>query len=237
MLNFVLCDDNLIVLDRLVSMFESLFIKNNYDARIGFKSDNSSDVLDYINKHHTDVLVLDINLKSDMSGLELAEMVRKSNKNMYFIFVTGHLEYSMLAYKVKTFDYLAKPITKERLEETLVRLFNDLSNTPKNYIRIDNKQYLDENDILYIKRDGMKLVFYAQSGIYTTYNSFNKFKGCLTENFVRCHKSYIVNIKNIINVDMNSNTIFLKENNKCFIGPKYKNNFMEVLKNGNFKNN
>lgn len=237
MLNFVLCDDNLIVLDRLVSMFESLFIKNNYDARIGFKSDNSSDVLEYIKHNHTDVLVLDINLKSDISGLELAEMVRKKNKNMYFIFVTGHLEYSMLAYKVKTFDYLAKPITKERLEETLVRLFNDLSNTPKNYVPVDNKQYLDEDDILYIKRDGMQLVFYAKSGIYTTYNSFKKLQNCLSDNLVRCHKSYIVNINNIVNVDMNSNTIFLKENSKCFIGSTYKNNFMEVLKNGNFKNN
>lgn len=237
MLNFVLCDDNLIVLDRLVSMFESLFIKNNYDARIGFKSDNSSDILEYIKHNHTDVLVLDINLKSDISGLELAEIVRKKNKNMYFIFVTGHLEYSMLAYKVKTFDYLAKPITKERLEETLIRLFNDLSNTPKNYVPVDSKQYLDEDDILYIKRDGMKLVFYAKSGIYTSYSSFKKLQDCLSDNFVRCHKSYIVNINNIVNVDTNSNTIFLKENSKCFIGSTYKNNFMEVLKNGNFKNN
>lgn len=237
MINFVLCDDNLLILDRLSSMFESIFIKNNYDAHIGFKSDNSSDIINYVNNNHTDVLVLDINLKSDIFGLELAEMVRKTNKNMYFIFITGHLEYSMLAYKVKTFDYLAKPITKERLEETLIRLFNDLYNTPKNYISIDSKQYLDENDILYIKRDGMKLVFYTKSGIYSTYNSFNKFQSCLPDNFVRCHKSYIVNINNITNVDINLNTIFLKENNKCFIGPKYKNIFMEVLKNGNFTNN
>lgn len=237
MLNFVICDDNLIVLDRLVSMFESIFIKNNFDAHIGFKSDNSSDILNYIKNNHTDVLVLDINLKSDMSGLELAEQIRENNKNMYFIFVTGHLEYSMIAYKVKTFDYLAKPITKERLEETLKRLFNDLSNSPKNYISIDNKQYLDQDDILFIKRDGMKLVFYAKSNTYTTYNSFNKLKDCLPANFIRCHKSYIVNINNIKNVEFNTNTIFFSKDRKCFIGPKYKNNLMEVLKNGNFKNN
>lgn len=237
MLNFVLCDDNLMVLDRLASMFESLFIQNNYDAQIGFKSGNSSEILNYINNNHTDVLVLDINLKSDISGLELAESVRKNNKNMYFIFITGHLEYSMLAYKVKTFDYLAKPITKERLEETLVRLFNDLSNSPKNYISISSKQFLDESDILYIKRDGMKLVFYTNSNAYTTYSSFNKFENCLPDNFVRCHKSYVVNINNISNVDINTNTIFFKDNKQCYIGPKYKNEFLEVFKNGNFRNN
>ncbi len=237
MLNFVLCDDNLLVLDRLVSMFESLFLKHNYDAQIGFKSGNSSEILSYIKNNHTDVLVLDINLKSDITGLELAEKVRKNNKDMYFIFVTGHLEYSMLAYKVKTFDYLAKPITKERLEETLERLFNDLHNSPKNYINIDSKQYVDQNDILYIKRDGMKLVFYTKSNVYSTYSSFNKLKDCLPVNFVRCHKSYIVNINNISNLDLNTNTIFFMNDNKCFIGPKYKNDFLEVIKNGNYKNN
>lgn len=237
MLNFVLCDDNSIVLDRLVSMFESIFMQNNYDAKIGFKSENSSDIIKYIQTNHTDVLVLDINLKSDMSGLELAEKIRKTNKNMYFIFVTGHLEYSMVAYKVKTFDYLAKPITRERLEDTLSRLFNDLSNDSKKYISISSKQFLDENDILFIKRDNMQLVFYTKSNIYTSYSSFNKLKNCLPDNFVRCHKSFVVNINNITNINFNTNTIYFKDNIKCYIGPKYKNNFMEVFKHGNFTSN
>ena len=234
MLNFVLCDDNSIVLDRLVNMFESIFIQNNYDAQVGFKSENSSDILKYIERNHTDVLVLDINLKSDISGIELAEKVRKNNKNMYFIFITGHLEYSMVAYKVKTFDYLAKPITRERLEDTISRLFNDLTSSPKNYIQISTKQFLDETDILYIKRDGMKLVFYTKSDVHTTYSSFNKLQNCLPDNFVRCHKSFVVNINNIVDVDFNTNTIHFKDNVECYIGPKYKNEFMEVFKNGNF---
>ena len=234
MLNFVLCDDNSIVLDRLVNMFESIFIQNNYDAQVGFKSENSSDILKYIERNHTDVLVLDINLKSDISGIELAEKVRKNNKNMYFIFITGHLEYSMVAYKVKTFDYLAKPITRKRLEDTISRLFNDLTSSPKNYIQISTKQFLDETDILYIKRDGMKLVFYTKSDVHTTYSSFNKLQNCLPDNFVRCHKSFVVNINNIVDVDFNTNTIHFKDNVECYIGPKYKNEFMEVFKNGNF---
>ena len=235
MLNFVLCDDNSVVLNRLASMFESIFIQNKYEAQVGFKSEKSSDILKYIQNNHTDVLVLDINLKSDISGIELAEKVRQNNKNMYFIFVTGHLEYSMVAYKVKTFDYLAKPITRERLEDTISRLFNDLSSTPKNYIQISTKQFLDETDILYIKRDGMKLVFYTKSDVHTSYSSFNKLQSCLPENFVRCHKSFVVNLNNITDVDFNSNTIHFKDNVECYIGPKYKNEFMEVFKNGNFK--
>ena len=237
MLNFVLCDDNLPVLKRLSNMLKSVFIKYDYEAQIGLEADNANDVLNYVSKHHTDVLILDINLKSDISGIDLAQKVRKNNKNVYIIFTTGHLEYVMLAYKVKTFDYLPKPITKEKLEETITRLFDDVSHLPKTYITIGTKTILDQDEIQYIKRDGMKLVFYTNNREYETYSSFNKIKDQLPENFVRCHKSYIANINNISNVEALTNTITFNDNKQCYIGPKYKNNFMEVFNYGNITNN
>ena len=63
--------------------------------------------------------------------------IRKRNKKVYLIFSTGHLEYSLVAYSVKTFDYLPKPITLERLEVTLKRLLDDLSNSSsKKFIKL-----------------------------------------------------------------------------------------------------
>ena len=41
MLNFVICDDNENLLDRLEKMLETLFTKNNYDASVVYKSDNA----------------------------------------------------------------------------------------------------------------------------------------------------------------------------------------------------
>ena len=69
MLNFVICDDNLNILDKFSKILESIFIKHNYDAQIGFKTDNVDELLDYVDDNKTDVLILDINLKSDKSGL------------------------------------------------------------------------------------------------------------------------------------------------------------------------
>ena len=150
MLNFVICDDNINILEKLSKILESIFIKYNYDAHIGFKTENETDLLNYVNENKTDVLILDINLKSNKSGLEIASMIRERNKNTYFIFTTAHLEYAMMAYKFKTFDYIAKPITYERFEETIVRLFDDINGSPKRYIKIDNKNtIIDENQILY----------------------------------------------------------------------------------------
>lgn len=237
MLHFVICDDNLNILDKLEKMLENIFTKNAFDAKVTFKSDNSTEILNYVKNNQSDVLLLDINLKSNKTGLELAEEIRKIKKNSYLIFTTGHLEYAMMAYKYKTFDYIAKPITYDRLEDTIIRLFDDINGVNKRYLKIDNKNTLiDESDIQYIKRDGMKLIFHTSSRDYDTYSSFNKFQDRLPKSYIRCHKSCIANIEQIKDVEPVSGTVTFKDGDTCYIGPKYKREFMEVLKNyGNLK--
>ena len=236
MLNFAICDDNINILDKLEKMLENIFTKNNFDATVSFKSDNTKDMLDYVSNNKLDVIMLDINLKSNKSGLELAEAIRKINKNSYIIFTTGHLEYAMVAYKFKTFDYLAKPIRMNN-RKILNGLFEDVNGSPKKYIKIDNKNtIIDESEVQYIKRDGMKLVFHTPTRDYDTYSSFNKFQDKLPTNYKRCHKSCIANISQIKDVEPVSGTITFKDNSTCEIGPKYKVDLMEVLKDyGNFE--
>lgn len=237
MLNFVICDDNIVVLKRLAKMLESIFINNDIDAEIGLKASSPSDVLHYVQNNKVDVLILDINLKSDMTGCDIADIVRKKNKNIYIIFTTGHLEYALIAYKYKTFDYLPKPIVDEKLEETILRLIDDMKSTPSKFIRLNNKTIINQDEVNYIKKDGMKLVFCTNNRTYETYSSFNQIKSCLPENFIRCHKSYIANVENISDIDSNKNTILFSPTASCSIGAKYKNEILEVLKNGNSTNN
>ncbi len=237
MVNFALCDDNVNILDRLEKMLENIFTKNNFDAHVTFKSTNSTDMIDFISKNKVDVVLLDINLKSNKSGLELAKAIRNMHRNTYIIFTTGHLEYAMVAYKFRTFDYLAKPITYDRLEDTIIRLFEDINTAPKRYIKIDNKNTLvDAAEVIYIKRDGMKLVFHTANRDYETYSSFNKFQDKLPKNYMRCHKSYVANISQIRDVEPVSGVITFNDGSTCDIGPKYKSELLEVLRiYGNFE--
>ncbi len=239
MLNFAICDDNFNILSKISKMLESIFINNNLDGKIVFTATDPNSILKYSKENNIDVYILDIDLKSNMSGLDLASQIRLNNKTVYLIFTTAHLEYIMLAYKFKTFDYLAKPITLERLEETIIRLYDDAKcNTKKKYINIGtSSNIINENDIYCIKKQGMKLIYCTKGKSYETYSSFNKIENCLPENFVRCHKSYIANINKISNINSNSNTIQFDNLTTCSIGPKYKLNLMEVLNNGNFTNN
>lgn len=232
MLHFVICDDNLNLLQKLSSTLENIFTKYNYDASVSFQTDNVDSLLQYVDTNKIDVLFLDINLKSNKTGLEVAEMIRKKNKDIYLIFTTGHLEYAMLAYKFKTFDYIAKPFTTERLEDTVVRLFEDIQGLPTKYLKIDNKNtIIDENEIEYIKRDGMKVVFHTSFNDYDAYSSFNKLQDSLPNNFIRCHKSFVVNINKIKNVDFVENRVYFENNSFCEIGPKYKKSLIGVFEN------
>ena len=238
MLNFVICDDSQNTVNRISKMLESIFIRNSLDGQIVFSSTQSTDLLNYVKNHPINVAVLDIDLKDNTSGLEIAEKIRKQNKGIYLIFITGHLEFGLVAYRYKTFDYIAKPLTLERLEETILRLFDDISEDNNKYIKLDNdKTIIPENNIRFIKKDGMKLVFHTDTRDYVTYNSFNKIQSTLPSQFVRCHKSYIVNLNKITDINMSNSTISFTSKDKCYIGPKYKNNFMEVFNNGNFSNN
>lgn len=238
MLNFLICDDNIPSLKRLSKMLESIFIKNKLDAQIGLLATTPSEVLDYIKGNKVDVVFLDINLNNALNGCDVANLIRKNNKNIYIIFLTGHLEYALIAYKYKTFDYLSKPIVDERLEETVLRLIEDIYSKPSDFIKLNNnKTILNSNDIDYIKKDGMKLVFCTNKENIEIYSSFSKFKNCLPENFVRCHKSYIVNINNVTKFRTDDNILELKNNKQCTVGAKYKNDFLEVFYNGNFTNN
>ena len=228
-------EDDKNLLNDLYKILESIFMKYDFDAEIVFYSTDVNELLNYIKNYKVDVLFLDIDLKSNLSGLEIAELVRSSNKDCYIIFETAHLEYGLIAYKYKTFDFICKPVTLQRVEECVLRLFDDISGLTKKFVRINNKNtIIAESDIKYIKKDGMKLIFHTENREYEIYSSFLKIQDSLPSNFVRCHKSFIVNIDNVTKVESNKNIVYFNDSS-CDIGPKYKNKFLEVINNhGNF---
>ena len=92
MLNFVLCDDSHTAIEKLSIMLDSIFIKNNLDGQIVFSTPNPYNLLKYVETHSVNVVILDVDLNTDINGLKLAEKIRTQNKSIYIIFITGHLE-------------------------------------------------------------------------------------------------------------------------------------------------
>ncbi len=233
MINFALIDDNEKVLNDTAYILENIFSHSEYEASIGFKTCNADEFINYVENNKVDVLFLDINLKSYVTGIQIADKIRKFNKSCYIIFITAHLEYSLIAYKYKVFDFIPKPVTSQRLKATISRLFDDIASVNKNFIKIDNN-IISENELQFIEKDGMKLVFHTDSNCYEVYGSFSKIQDKLPKTFVRCHKSFIANVNSITKIETRENEIYFN-NSSCEIGPKYKKEFMEaVYKYGTF---
>lgn len=230
MLNFVICDDDIRLINRLCSLLEKVFIQNDFDAKIAFTTTDYNKLLDFTSKNKVHAIFLDIEFSGQTeNGLTIAEKIREINKHCYLIFVTSHFEYIAEAYKYKTFDYIFKSsIDLESITSTVTRLFDDVSNSNTTFIKIDNKNTLiDINDIQFIEKDGVRLIYHTYNSRFVTYNSFNKLH--LSDNFVRCHKSFIVNIQNISTISLSDNTVYFKNGSICYIGPKYKNSLLEVI--------
>jgi len=231
MLNFVICDDDIRMVTKLSAIIEKVVLIYDYDARIVFKTTDYNNLIDYISSNSVNVVFLDIEFSGcNENGLDIAQKIRNINKNCYLIFVTSHFEYIANAYKFKTFDYIFKSsIDIENITSTLKRLFDDVSYSDKKFLKIDNKNtFIDLNDILFIEKAGVKIIYHTYQADYVSYNSFNKL--ILPNNFIRCHKSFIVNIDNISNISYSNNIIYLKNGSSCYIGPKYKNSLLEVIR-------
>lgn len=232
MLNFIICDDEPNMINKLSLLFEKAFLKNDFDAKIVLKTSNYEELISFMSSNLVNVVVLDIEFKnSKVNGLQIAEEIRKINKDCYIIFITSHFEYVMKAYEYKTFAYLFKnAITVDTLLETLNRLFDDVSGTSSKFMKIDNKgSFVDLNDVQFIEKNGMKLIYHTSHEVIETYNSFSRIEDNLPENFVRCHKSFIANVNNIVHISLTDSTITFKNDEVCYIGPKYKNLLMEVI--------
>lgn len=219
MINIAICDDEPAVLKSVAKITESALITTDFDADITLVTSDQNKVYNSIMNNEIDVLFLDIDFNNDgKNGIDFATDLRKINKDFKLIFLTGHFEYAMLAYKCKTFDYLMKPIDTNKVITILNRLKEDLSSSDLGLFKINKDYSLRLKDILFIERNKSKAMVYTNDGIYETNYSLNSIKDHLPDSFIRVHRSYIVNREQIYKINKENKTIYFSENISCPLG-------------------
>jgi len=81
--------------------------------------------LEAMEKTKPEILFLDINMPQ-LSGMDLAELVRKKDPGIEIVFVTAYEQYALEAFSVRAADYLLKPIEDTRFDETMEILLRRL---------------------------------------------------------------------------------------------------------------
>lgn len=165
--------------------------------------DNGQELLNSHSLHPYDLIILDI-LMPNMSGMETATTLRKTDTKTPIVFISTSEEFGVESYRVFAFDYLLKPIRVEQLKTCIKRLLSQKKK--KDYITItyartetnillSNIQCLESNlrKVIFTLSENREIEII---GKLTDYEDF-----LLKHGFCRCHKSYLVNIEHINCID------------------------------------
>jgi len=114
-MNVLLIDDEpamLTALSQLLSRIEGVVIVGMVRSR--------AEAVAFAAEHAVDLAFIDIKIAKD-NGLTVALELRKMNADLDIVFVTSHKEYALDAFDAYPLDYIVKPISRKRLEETVAR--------------------------------------------------------------------------------------------------------------------
>ena len=144
-----------------------------------------------------DLLFLDIEMPG-IDGVSLAKTVRKSNKNVNIVFITGYSDYISEGYEVSALHYLMKPVNKDKLFCTLDRAY-ERSVRNMQYLTLklpDTIMRVPFGDIRYLEVRQNYVTVYADKE-YTIKQTLGEFEKQLApdDSFFRVGRSYIVNLR------------------------------------------
>ncbi|MBC6491704.1 LytR/AlgR family response regulator transcription factor [Flavihumibacter stibioxidans] len=181
-----------------------------------------------------DVVFLDIDMPQ-LSGLDLAGLI---GNNSLIIFTTAFDHYAMNAFDKNARDYLLKPISYERFLLSVQRIFSHIKTKQPSegdqdffFIQTDSKGKLIKvkfDDIYYIAGLKNYVTVFTNQGNHITYVTLKKMEDQLPSNFLRIHKSYIVNINKVKSVE--GNEIRLADGKfRIVMGATYKKTFFNMI--------
>jgi DNA-binding LytR/AlgR family response regulator len=188
-------------------------------------------------KHPVDLIFLDIEMP-ELTGFELLDIL---NDKPQIIIVTGKTEYAFEAFNHDATDYLHKPITKKRFNTSIDKaleqhkLKHDIIENEEKHIIIKSnhkKHKIYYKDIKWFKAIGDYVKLVTEEKNFTILSTLKAFESELPErNFLRIHKSYIVNLIKIEKftsklVEIGNYPIPLSRNKKVQLG-----NALKLLEN------
>lgn len=176
---------------------------------------NGTEALKKIEMLQPDVIFLDI----EMPGLNGFELLEKLEHIPIVIFCTAYDHYSLKAFETNSIDYLMKPVRKERLEKTVIKLQNvsqNLSQTSiQNLIKKlssnqekteittltvkekDRISFIKLEDILYFESLDKYVTVYTEGKKQLCEQSLGQLEAKLPSDFIRIKRSLIVNKKQV----------------------------------------
>lgn len=196
---------------------------------------DATKAMEVLNHESVDILLLDIQMP-DISGIEMLKLI---NNKPAVILTTAYSEYAVDAFSLGVVDYLLKPFDYARFLQAINKAISLKSNvqeqtsdTMTDYIMVkaDYKLYkVNYDDLLFIEGQHEYVTFHTTTKRITALYSLRNLEEILPKDrFVRTHKSYIVSIKKIEDIDKTNVTV---SGNKIPIGASYRDALVDRMYN------
>ena len=211
MLNCIVVDD-----DEMSRKVVVHFIEKTNFLQLTQEFDNAIDATHYLDEEHVDIIFLDVQMPK-MSGMDF---INALEKDIDIILITSEQKYAVEAFEKKVTDYLVKPIEYPRFLQATEKAQTNIE--IKRAAAIKRMEFYVRTDAKIVRIAYGTILFVEALADYVTIQTEVKkhivhftmkgiFNRLLDEEFVRIHRSYIVNL----------NKIEALEDNSLLIGKKY----------------
>lgn len=190
-----------------------------------FSSENPILALEYIQKNEADLIFLDIQMP-ELSGINFMKIVGDKLK---YILTTAYSEYALEGYEHNVIDYLLKPISFGRFEKSALKAqerfpTNETSANSYFFVKSSGQQHkINFDQILFVESIKDYVNIKTENQEYIVLDTLKSLESQLPENFVRVHKSFILNLNKIEKIDVRN--VFLNSGKEIPIGETYKSEF------------
>ncbi len=163
---------------------------------------------DYLKCNEIDILFLDVEMPG-ITGFELLDKLLYMPK---VILTTSKTEYAFDAFQYHVTDYLKKPFPFNRFQESVKKVTESLNSTTVEttaddiFIKAEGKFIrLNYQDILYIESMGDYVKYFTSSKNYLTHSTLKAVEEKMNpQQFMKVHRSYIVNLRKIKDIQDHS---------------------------------
>ncbi len=195
---FAICDDEYTQRNYITTIVQKWADKSNTFIDISHYESAESFLFNYEENKLIDILLLDIQMK-EIDGIELAHKIREENKNMQIVFITGYPDFMAEGYDVSALHYLIKPVKEDKLFEVLDKAQKNLKQTEKSLFLTINREMhrILLSEIRYIEAQGHYIIVNTISNSFKTKMNLSEIQTTLSNEFFRCQRSFIVNLKYI----------------------------------------
>lgn len=222
-INCIVIDDSPLAVEKLEG-----FISEISDLQLLRSFNNGKEAIAFMKNAAIELIFLDIQME-EMNGLEILEQLPFKPS---VVIASAYSEYAIKGFDYAVSDYLLKPYSFSRFKQAVEKVMNERGNKPqKDFIFIKTEyrmERVDFADILYIEGQGGYLRIITTKSKIMTLQNFHTMELLLpSDNFMRIHKSYIIALNKVEQIERN---IIRIDKKQIPIGNTYREKLYHVLK-------